>query len=79
MTEIPWISTKMYVKETECEGVDWIQLAQKRVYLTDSCEHGNKPWGSMKSGTFFDRLSNYRLVKKDVVLYHGASHLATKY
>jgi hypothetical protein len=35
--------------------------------VADSCEHGNKHLGSIKSGGFVDQLSNYQLFKKDCV------------
>jgi hypothetical protein len=41
---------KMYIKETGCEHVDWIQLAQ------DSSEQGNEPSCSVIGGNF-DQLS----------------------
>jgi hypothetical protein len=34
------------------ESVDWIHLAQEPVAV--SCEHGNKPSGSIEGGEFLD-------------------------
>jgi hypothetical protein len=32
-----------------------------------SREHGNKPSGSIKSGEFFDQLSDFPLLNKDLI------------
>jgi hypothetical protein len=34
-------------------GIDWIELAQDR-QVTGTCECGNEPSGSIKSGKFLD-------------------------
>jgi hypothetical protein len=44
---------KVDLKYTGCEGVDWIQLAQKSP-VAGSYEHGNRPSNSMKGGEFLD-------------------------
>jgi hypothetical protein len=36
---------KVYLRETGCGGMDWIDLAQDR---EGSCEHGNEPPGFLK-------------------------------
>jgi hypothetical protein len=33
--------------------------------LTDSCEHGNEPSGSIRGGEFLECLGDYRLLKKE--------------
>jgi hypothetical protein len=45
-------------------GFMWLKIG------TDggSCEHGNKPSGSIKGGEFFEQLSAYKLFKKDFAL-----------
>lgn len=50
---------KMHLKETECESVNWIHLAQDR---DKTCKHGNLLLGSKKSGQYLDYLSVYRLL-----------------
>jgi hypothetical protein len=45
---------KMYIKDLEWEGVDWIHLAQDRGHWRALCEHGNEPSGSIKCGEFLD-------------------------
>jgi len=42
------------LKETGCEYVEWIQLAQDRVQWGGSWEHYNKNSGSTKGGEFLD-------------------------
>jgi hypothetical protein len=39
------------------EVVDWMHLAQDRP-VVGSCEHGNKPSGSISGGEFLDSLSD---------------------
>jgi hypothetical protein len=38
----------MYVREIQCEGVDWVELAQA-MSNGRFCEHSNKPLCSLKS------------------------------
>jgi hypothetical protein len=45
---------KMYLKETECECVEWINWFYISV-MKDVCEHGNTLSGSMKAGTLFTK------------------------
>jgi hypothetical protein len=33
--------------------------------VTGSCEHGNEPLGSKKSGEFLGRLNEYQVLKED--------------
>jgi hypothetical protein len=33
--------------------------------VTGSCENGNEPLGSMTGGGFLEKLSDYRLLRKD--------------
>jgi hypothetical protein len=40
-----------------------------------SCEHDNEHWGSMKTGTFFDWLSVYQLLKNDSAARTDLSHI----
>jgi hypothetical protein len=40
------------MKETGCDGVDWIQLARDRA--SGYCEHSNAPVGYIKHGKFVD-------------------------
>ena len=40
----------MDLKEVECGGMDWIELAQ----WAGSFEYGNEPSGSIKCGEFLD-------------------------
>jgi len=42
-------------------GIDWIHLA------VDSCKHSNEPHNSTKYAIFHDQLSDYQLLKEDVV------------
>jgi hypothetical protein len=37
--------------------------------VAGSCDHGNEHSGYIKGGEFFDRLSYYKLLKKDSVLW----------
>jgi hypothetical protein len=39
---------KMGHREIEWDGMDWIELAQDKGPVEGSCEHGNKPSGSIK-------------------------------
>jgi hypothetical protein len=48
----------MDLKETGCEGLDWIYLAQNMGPTARSCEDGNGRSGSIKYGEFFDQLLN---------------------
>jgi hypothetical protein len=48
-----WDNIKIYLREMGLEGVDWIHLAQDRF----SCEHGNEPYVSIKSGKFLHWLT----------------------
>jgi hypothetical protein len=54
----------MNLKETGCEGVGWIHLAQDRVHwqvLVNMVMN----LGSVKGGGFLVFLSNYQLLKED--------------
>jgi len=42
---------------------------------TGSCEHGNEPSGSIKSGEFLDQLNDYQLLKKDPASGYGRTHV----
>ena len=44
----------MGLQEVRCGDMDWIDLAQERGQVADSCERGNKPSGSIKCGKFLD-------------------------
>jgi hypothetical protein len=37
--------------------VNWIQLFRDREAIASSCEHGDEPWGSIKSEVFLDQLT----------------------
>jgi hypothetical protein len=43
----------MELKEIKWEGMDWIHLTHNRVKCSSSCEHGNKPLGSIQHPEFF--------------------------
>jgi len=49
----------MDIKETGCEGVNWIHMAQ------DMDQDGFIQNSAMKCGEFFDKLSDCQLPKKD--------------
>lgn len=51
------------LRETECEGLDCIQMVQGNP-MVSFCEYGNECSGSTKGGYFSDQLSNCRLFKK---------------
>jgi hypothetical protein len=60
------IILKLILKETGCEGVDWIQLAQSRVR-----EHSNEHWGYCKKwGHFLVQVSHCQLSATS--LHHAA-------
>jgi hypothetical protein len=61
-------NVKRDFKGIGCEGVDWIQVAQKS--MAGHYEHGNEPSGSLKSRKFLDQLSNHLFLK---TLHHGIS------
>jgi hypothetical protein len=42
--------TELDIKESECQGVDWIHLARDRVQGAGFCEHGNEPSSCIKGG-----------------------------
>jgi hypothetical protein len=48
-----------------CESAGWIHLAQDRAQRR-LVEHGNEPSVFLKSGGFFDQLSNYQFLKEDL-------------
>jgi hypothetical protein len=48
----------MYLNETGCEGVQWIQLVQNMVQYQAYVNIG-----SIEGGEFFDQLSNYLILK----------------
>jgi hypothetical protein len=41
--------------------------------VAGSCEHGNKPSGSIKGRGFLDKLRNYQLLESP--LLHGTSYI----
>jgi len=43
------------------KSVDWIHLAQDRVYLADSCGHSNEHSDSIKGKEFICQMSSYQL------------------
>jgi hypothetical protein len=44
-----WVdNTKMDLRETGCDGMHWIDLAQGRDQWRALCEHGYEPSGSIK-------------------------------
>ena len=46
-----WVDNiKMDIQEVECEGMDWIELAQ----VAGTYEYGNERTGSIKCGEFLD-------------------------
>jgi len=45
---------KMDLLIVGCGGMDWIELAQDRDRLADTCECGNEASVSIKFGEFFD-------------------------
>ena len=45
---------KMDLQEVECEGMDWIGLAQDGVRWRGTCECGNELLGSIKCRDFLD-------------------------
>jgi hypothetical protein len=47
----------MDLREIGFGDVDWIHLAQDKVQVAGSCEHGNEPSGSIKCGEFLEQLS----------------------
>jgi hypothetical protein len=48
----------MYLRETGCEGVDWINMAQEGERPEADCfKYANEPLGSRKRGTFLGQLS----------------------
>jgi hypothetical protein len=47
---------KIDTKETGCEVVDWIQLAQDRDPVACSCKYDKNLSGTLKFGKFFDQL-----------------------
>jgi hypothetical protein len=44
---------EMHYKEANLEGVEWINLAQKRLKMARSREHSNEPSSSAKCVEFF--------------------------
>ena len=54
---------RMDVQEVGCRYMDWIELAQDRE-LSNACECGNEPSGSVKCGEFLDWLQTSQLLKK---------------
>jgi hypothetical protein len=46
----------MDLQDLECEGMDWIVVAQDRGNLRGYCECGNEPSSSIKWGEFLDWL-----------------------
>jgi hypothetical protein len=44
---------KMDLQEVECGDMDWIELAENGD-VASTCECGNEPSGSVKSGVFLD-------------------------
>jgi hypothetical protein len=51
---------KMNVKETGCEGVNWIRLPENRTQLWTR-KHDNEPWVSLKGRKLLEQLSDYLL------------------
>jgi hypothetical protein len=64
---------KMQVTEIQWELADWIRLTQDKGAVTGSCEHGNKPSGSIKGREFLDYLSVLSFVQEGTLL-HGISY-----
>ena len=49
-----WVDNiRMDLQEVGCGHMDWIGLAQDR-QVTDACDCGNEPSGSVKCGEFLD-------------------------
>jgi hypothetical protein len=46
---------KMYLRYTECEGVN----------TSRCCQHGNKTSGSIRGEDFLDLVSEYQVLKED--------------
>jgi hypothetical protein len=56
---------KIYLRERELGGMDWIDLAQDRdKWRKGSCEHGSEPSGFIKCSKILEQLHNWRLLKK---------------
>jgi hypothetical protein len=51
---------KINFKEIWCETVDWVQSTHdsRESPTVSSCEHGNKPSGSIQNSDLFDQLSD---------------------
>jgi hypothetical protein len=55
-----WEDTiKMDFREIGWKGVNCMHLAWDRDTVVGSCEHGNKPSGSIKGREFLDKVSSY--------------------
>jgi hypothetical protein len=54
----------MDLREIGWDGVDWVDLAQDKGPLEGSCEHGDKPSGSIKCWEVLEWLQNWQLLKK---------------
>jgi hypothetical protein len=49
------------------DGMHWIDLAQDRVQVEGSCEHGDEPSGSINCWEVREWLHNWQLLKKGSV------------
>jgi hypothetical protein len=61
---------KMNLREKGWGGVDWIAMAEdgtSEALVEDSCEHSNKPSGSIYYCKIFEWLSDWQLLKKDSI------------
>jgi hypothetical protein len=50
---------EMFLKEIGLEVLDWIHLAQYKVWWLTLVNTGNEPSNSIKGGEFLDQLSDY--------------------
>jgi hypothetical protein len=48
MAVIAALAAQLAAKDVILSGMDWIDLAQDRDQMEDSCEHGNEPSGSIE-------------------------------
>jgi hypothetical protein len=48
------VNIRICLRKIGWEGVDWLHLNSRYGPVAGSCEHGNKPSGSIKGGEFLD-------------------------
>ncbi|PNF15776.1 hypothetical protein B7P43_G10443 [Cryptotermes secundus] len=63
-----WVDNiKMDLREIGWDGMNWIDLADDKRPVEDSCEYGNEPSGFIKCWEVLEEMHSWRLLQKGSV------------